>query len=330
MHARVIGMETRANAARKPIERDIGQHPVAIDGTFWTAVIISPDLEFFRDPGGKTGGGIRQAKGQCLRPRALNPLIACFFLQEFRKLRQITSLVLILRLNQRGIAPHREQIQVNPKQLFRMHRPQPRRYEAAPISALRAEAPVAKHVRHQIRQAIGNGFQAEPRLARLEGQAIARQGRCDDGEGILGIATEAGRLGQARNEIEEFKDRSRPTMRKQQRHRVWPFAPHMQEMQINAVKFGAELRKGVQRGFLRAPIKTLLPIGQQIAQIGDTCAVFPGRFRRFIRQARQRQAGLQILQRRIGYLQAKWGCSGGHAGLLTQGKSSLAAGRRQG
>ena len=119
-------------------------------------------------------------------------------------------------------------------------------------------------------------------------------------------------------------------MRKQQRHGAWPFATHMQEMQINAMQLGAELRKGIQRGFLRTPIETPLPIGQQIAQIGDACAVFPGRFRRLIRQARQRQAGLQILKRRIGYLQAKWGCSGGHAGLLTQGSLSLAVGRRQG
>ena len=211
-----------------------------------------------------------------------------------------------------------------------MHRAQPRRNKTAPIPALRAKALIAQHAGHQIRQAIGNGFQAEARLPRLEGQAIARQGGCDDGEGIARIATEARRLGQARNEIEEFKHRSRPTMRQQQRHGAWPFATHMQEMQINAVKFGTELRKGVQRGFLRTPIETLLPIGQQIAQIGDACAVSPGRFRRLIRQARQRQAGLQILQRCIGDMQAKRGCNGGHTGLLTQGSLSLAVGRRQG
>ena len=197
-----------------------------------------------------------------MRARALNPLIACFFLQEFRKLRQITPLGLILCLHQRGIAPHRQKIQVNAQQLFCMHCPKPRRYKAAPIPALRAETLIAKHARHQIRQAIGNGFQAEARLPRLEGQAIARQGRCHDGEGIARIAPEARRLGQARNEIEEFKHRSRPTMRKQQRHGAWPFATHMQEMQINAMQFCAELRKGIQRGFLRTPIEAPLPIGQ--------------------------------------------------------------------
>ena len=56
MHARVIGMETRPDAARKPIERDIRQHPVPINRAFRAAIIICPNLKFFRDPGGKTRG----------------------------------------------------------------------------------------------------------------------------------------------------------------------------------------------------------------------------------------------------------------------------------
>ena len=50
MHARVIGMESRLNAARKPIEREIREHAVPIDRAFSAAIIICPDLEFFSYP----------------------------------------------------------------------------------------------------------------------------------------------------------------------------------------------------------------------------------------------------------------------------------------
>ena len=56
----------------------------------------------------------------------------------------------------------------------------------------------------------------------------------------------------------------------------------MQIMQVDAVERHAELRKGVQRGFLGPPVEPIAPIVGEPAQIGDIGAIGPSLARRLI------------------------------------------------
>ena len=129
---------------------------------------------------------------------------------------------------------------------------------------------------------------AEARLPRREGQAIARQRRRDDGEGIRRVTAEGRRVGQPRDDVEEFEDRAGPAMHQQQRRRVRPLPRHMQVMQVDPVQRHLELREGVQRGLLRAPVEAVPPMRDEFAEVGGAGAVGPGiaagRDRRLVRQ----------------------------------------------
>ena len=84
--------------------------------------------------------------------------------------------------------------------------------ERAPVAALRAEALVAEHVGHQLGERLRDLHHAEARLARLEGQRVARQRRRHDRE----------LLGQQRDQLVELEHGARPAVREQQRHGLGP------------------------------------------------------------------------------------------------------------
>ena len=89
--------------------------------------------------------------------------------------------------------------------------------EAAPIAALGGEPAIAEDVRHERRERVGDLRDAEARLAGREGEAVARQGRRHHGEGVTGVATEARRVRQHRDDLVELADRPRPTVGEKQR-----------------------------------------------------------------------------------------------------------------
>ena len=60
----------------------------------------------------------------------------------------------------------------------------------------------------------------------------------------------------------------------------------MQKVQVDAVERNAELRKGVQRGFLGAPVKPVAPVFHQLTKISDIGAIGPGLAGRLIGKAR--------------------------------------------
>jgi hypothetical protein len=73
------------------------------------------------------------------------------------------------------------------------------------IAALNREAIVAKSVAHQVGETIRHLLHPEALLPGPEREAIARQGRRHDGEGVARIAAEAGRIGEAGNEVHELE-----------------------------------------------------------------------------------------------------------------------------
>ena len=138
---------------------------------------------------------------------------------------------------------------------------------------------------HQGCDTIGDFGNAEPLLAGAKRQAVSRQGRRHDGEGVARVAAEAGGIGEARNDLEKFEHRTGPAVQQEQRHRVRADAGHVQIMQIDAVERDAELRKGVECCFLRPPVKPVAPVFRKLAKIGDIGAIGPGLAGRLVGKA---------------------------------------------
>src|SRR5215472_9933108 len=104
------------------------------------------------------------------------------------------------------------------------------------VAALDPETLVSQGIAHQVVQTIGDLLDAEAGLPRPERQTEAGQRRCDDGEGVARVTAKPCRIDQARNDLHEFEDATRPSVHEQQRHRVWSLSLSVNEMQVDAVQ----------------------------------------------------------------------------------------------
>src|SRR5262249_3262105 len=132
-----------------------------------------------------------------------------------------------------AIAPHGQQIEVNAGYSLGIAKPQHRGDKATPIAALDTKAPVAEHIPHQHREEIGDLLDSEPSLSGLEGKRISGQRRRNDGE----------LLRQQPNQLVEFKHRSRPAVRDEQRQRIGASSRLVDEVQIDAANRHRKLAK---------------------------------------------------------------------------------------
>ena len=81
VHPGVIGPERRADGAGEPVEGDVRQQLVLGEDRIDVAAAIGPSTKLLGDPGGEPGRRVGESKGQRLRPRALDPLIAGLLLE---------------------------------------------------------------------------------------------------------------------------------------------------------------------------------------------------------------------------------------------------------
>ena len=84
-----------------------------VNTEFDVAAAIRPGAELLDDPGGEARRRIRQAEGQRLRPRALDPLIPHLLLDPDRQLVEENLLVGRRIRDHLRIAADREEIEVN-------------------------------------------------------------------------------------------------------------------------------------------------------------------------------------------------------------------------
>ena len=220
VHPGVIRPERRADRAGEPIEADIGQQLVLREHRSDVAAAIGPGAELLDDPGGQAGRRVRQAEGEGLRPRALDPLVARSppsARWRVRPGKRRSPRALGRRAS--GVAPHREQVEVDADQLVGMGEPSRDAMNPPQSPPCAPKRRIAQHVRHQFGEAIGHRLDTESPLAGLEREAEAGQRRRDDGEGVGRVAAEAGRVGEARDELQELEHRAGPAVRQQQRAR---------------------------------------------------------------------------------------------------------------
>ena len=152
VHARVVRPERGADRAGEPVQADVGEQVVAREHALHVAAAIGPGAELLDDPRGEPGRRIGEAEGERLRPRALDPLVAGLLLEPVLELAEVGASPRPSGRPIFGIAPQRQQVEVDADQLVGMHRAQPRGDERAPVAALRGEAPDSRARRSSARR----------------------------------------------------------------------------------------------------------------------------------------------------------------------------------
>ncbi len=136
----------------------------------------------------------------------------------------------------------------------------------APVAALGAVAGVAEPA-HQLVPGVGDLLGPPARPAGLAAEAVAGQRRADHVESVRGVAAVRRRIGERPDDLAELDDRARPAVRDDQRQRVLAGRADVQEVDVQAVDLGAELREAVQPGLGRPPVVAVQPVLAQFAGV---------------------------------------------------------------
>src|SRR5215471_12115993 len=129
----------------------------------------------------------------------------------------------------------------------------PRRDARAPVAALGEIVAVAQPP-HQDRPCPRDSRQAPAARDRFVRKAKAWKRGKNDMEGVSGLTTVFGRVGQRIDDIEKFDDATRPAVGQDDRARMLVRRTNLQKVNTQTVDVGPELRIGVQTSLETAPI----------------------------------------------------------------------------
>src|SRR5690349_18741453 len=191
------------------------------------------------------------------------------------------------------------------------------RYARPPIASLRHPALVAEAL-HQRRPGAGDPVHAPARLNRLVGEGKAWERRHDDVERVLRPSPVAGGIAERADDLHELYDRSRPSVRENDRQRVLLRGTHMDEMNANPVDLGPVLREGVDASLKAAPVILVAPVGNERLSLLKGDALRPVADGFPLRPPCGRQSTLEIVQRCLGYMDLE-----GRYVLCRRGKHDL-------
>ena len=135
----------------------------------------------------------------------------------------------------------------------------------AHVAPLGDVARVAEAV-HQLRPRACDAAGLPAELGRLAREAVAGQGRQHQVERVLGGAAVSGRVGQRADGVQQLDDRAGPAMRHDQRQRVLMPRPDVDEVDLDPVDLGRELRQRVQSRLAPAPVVLGRPVAGERLQ----------------------------------------------------------------
>ena len=104
---------------------------------------------------------------------------------------------------------------------------------------------------------------SQPVVAGSAGKTVARHRRNHDIERIGCISAVRGGIGQRIDDLHLFGDRAGPSVRDDQRQRIFVFRTDVNEMNVQPIDLGDELRQGVQFCLDLAPVILCRPIARQ-------------------------------------------------------------------
>jgi hypothetical protein len=112
-------------------------------------------------------------------------------------------------------------------------------------TALRHKSRIAE-TPHQLHPGTCHAGGVPTGLLRLGGEPVAGHRRDHHIERVRGVAAMRRRVGERAGDVQHLDDRARPAVRDDQRQRVLVRRPDVDEVDVQAVDLGHELRQGVQ------------------------------------------------------------------------------------
>ncbi len=138
----------------------------------------------------------------------------------------------------------------------------------------------------------------------------------NDVEGIVPSAPVSHGIGQRFHHLVELEERPWPSVNEHQRQGVWVGRRPMDEVHVQAVDPGHEVRERVETPLLLTPIELVAPIRHQLLEVLDIGAVIPPDAFELVRKPGPGQPSLQVAQHRVRHFDGE--------------RSHLAVGRRLG
>src|SRR5207244_11812113 len=148
-----------------------------------------------------------------------------------------------------------------------------------------------------LRPGAGDPRHGPARLKRLVGEAKAWERRHDDMERVLRPSPVAGGIAEWADDLHELHDRSRPSVRENDRQRVLLRGAHVDEMNANPVDLGPVLREGVDASLKAAPVILVAPVSNERLSLLEGDALRPIADGFPLRPPRGRQSPLEIVRR---------------------------------
>ncbi len=140
--------------------------------------------------------------------------------------------------------------------------------DRTPIAALRHKLRVSKAL-HQHGPGASDVDGVPPGGGRLAGKTVAGYRRNHEIERVRCISAVCGGIGKRIDNLHLFADRARPSVRDDQRQRILMLRANVNEMNVEPIDLGQELRQGVQFGFDLAPVIICRPIARQCLHRGE-------------------------------------------------------------
>ena len=117
--------------------------------------------------------------------------------------------------------------------------------DRAPIATLRDKVLVAKAL-HQRGPCLRDPFGAPAGRGRLAGKPVTGHRRDHEMEGVRCAPAMRGGIGERSDDLQLFDHRTGPAVRHDQRQRIFMLGADMNEVDIQPIDFGDEVRHGVQ------------------------------------------------------------------------------------
>src|SRR4029077_13532131 len=128
-------------------------------------------------------------------------------------------------------------------------------------------------------------------------ESEAWERRHDDMERVLRPSPVARGIAERADDLHELYDRSRPSVRENDRQRVLLRGPHVDEMNANPVDLRPVLREGVDARLKAAPVILVAPVGNERLSLLEGDALRPVSDGFPLRPPRGCQSTLEIVQR---------------------------------
>ena len=153
----------------------------------------------------------------------------------------------------------------------------------APVAALRHEPGVPQAL-HQLDPGPCGAGGIPPGGGRLGGEPVPRQRGNHQMERVRRAPAVRGGIGERLDDLQLLDDRAGPPVRDDQRQRVLVLGADVDEMNVQPVDLGHEVRQGVQLRLARAPVVVRPPVAREVLHhrephalrvVGDRLALGP-------------------------------------------------------